>query len=270
MTIEITPFETRYLDQLERLPPENWQSSAYDLFMHNEWTPWFHPFQVVVDQQKLIGFGMIFHFDDVAWLGWILVHHNYRKQGIGTQMSQFLIDKSRSLGATKLLLTATELGAPIYEKLGFRTTGFYHFMNIPEKLNINIEKNMIRQAKKKDLEAISKIDRLATAENRFTLLENHLDAIHVYENNEMEGFYIENLGSGLVIASTQKAGEQLTAFRINKKNTMVIVPDGNTDFLNELKENKFVEKFRIPRMVLGEEPDWKPKMIYNRGSGYCG
>jgi len=270
MNIEITSFETRYLDQLDRLPPENWQSSTYDLFMHNEWQPWFHSFQVVVEKQNLIGFGMIFHFDDVAWLGWILVHHNYRKQGIGTQMSQFLVEKSKSLGATKILLTATELGAPIYEKLGFKYSGNYLFFSLPQNLKNFYESSKIRKAKKTDINDIVQLDQMATAEKRQILLENYIDSTFVFGNPSIEGFYIENLGSGWIVANNADAGAQLAAYRNKKQHKLVIVPDGNIAYVKDLREVGYVEKFKVPRMVLGSEPNWKPDMIYNRGAGYCG
>lgn len=265
----VTPFDTKHLDQLDRLPPETWQSNAYDLFMHNEWQPWFHPFQIM-EKDKLLSFGMLFHFDDVAWLGWILVHHRYRNQGIGTLMSQHLIDYAHKLGASKLVLTATDLGAPIYEKLGFKTTSYYHFMASPQEVKIKYDKMLIRRAKPSDLKEISEIDFLATGENRKDLLENHLDATFVYVTPKVEAFYIENIGTGFIAARNYDTGIQLSHFRNRKRDQMIIVPDGNTVFLNELQEAGFIEKYKIPRMTLGEEPNWKPQMIFNRGAGYCG
>ena len=265
----ITPFETRYLDQLDRLPPENWQSNAYDLFMQNDWQPWFHAYQVM-DKSKLIGFGMIFHFEDVAWLGWILVDKKYRNQGIGTDITQHLMNESKRLGAAKLVLTATELGAPIYEKLGFKTTSWYHFMSVPTGYQPKFDKAFIRPAKEMDLAAIAKLDFLATGEKREALLKNHLDATFVYTRQSIEGFYIQNLATGLVIASTPEAGEQLNNYRLKKKNNKIIVPDGNELFLKNLVDQGFNETAKVPRMTLGDEPNWQPEMIYNRAGGYCG
>ena len=265
----ITSFQTKYLDQLDRLPPANWQSSAYDLFMHNDWQPWFHAFQML-DKEKLVGFGLIFHFDDVAWLGWILVHEKYRKQGIGTNMSEFLVEKSIQLGADKLILTATELGAPIYVKLGFKISSYYHFLECPKGWKSNFNKTNIRQAKKTDIDSISLLDIKATGENRKKLLENHLDSIFVYDSTKIEGFYIENLGSGLVIASNFEAGKELSDYRNRKKNKLFIVPDNNTKYLNYLIDNGCNLKYRVPRMYLGKETDWNAEMIFNRASGYCG
>lgn len=269
MEVLVTPFDTRFLDQLDLLPPPEWQSSAYDLFMHNDWQPWFHAYQVL-SNTKLVGFGILFHFTDVAWLGWILVDKKYRKMGIGTAITQHLITESNRLGATKLVLTATELGVPIYEKLGFKTTSWYHFLSVPVGYQPKFDKSKIRPATKADLESIALLDFRATGEKREDLLKNHLDATYVYQPKNIEGFYIQNLGTGLVIASSPDAGEQLTNYRISKKNNKIYIPGGNKVFLDELLSKGFTETAKIPRMTFGGNLNWNPEMVFNRAAGYCG
>lgn len=246
----VTAFENRYLDQLDRLPPEEWQSNAYDLFMYNDWQPWFHAYQVV-DGQKLVGFGMLFHFEDVAWLGWIVVDKKYRAKGIGSSISKHLVTESLRLGADKLILTATELGYPIYEKLGFKTTSYYHFLSAPTQYRPLFDRSKIRQAVKSDLNAIWQLDKQATGENRTTLLESHLENTVVYSDSTIEGFFIESLGDGFIVASKAEAGENLMNFRLKKNKNKVAIPDGNTELLKSLKLNGFTETAKIPRMTLG-------------------
>lgn len=265
----VSPFETRFLDQLNLLPPPDWQSDAYNLFMHNEWQPWFYPYQVV-ENQKLVGFGMLFHFDDVVWLGWILVHKKYRKQGIGNAITQHLMNEGKRLGATRQVLTATELGYPIYEKLGFIITTHYLFFKAPERVKLFTDKAKFRKALPSDLYAISLLDQKATGENRRSLLENHLEDTTVYFDKEIEGFYISTLGTGLVIANTPEAGQQLSNYRLKRNNNSIVVPEQNKPFIASLLEQGYKETHKIPRMVLGDELNWKPEMIYNRAAGYCG
>ena len=269
MEWEVTEFETRFLDQLEKLPPESWQSNAYNLFMYNEWQPWFHPCQVV-DGQKLAGFGMLFHFNDVAWLGWIVVDKKYRGNGIGKSISEHLVKEGKKLGADKLILTATEMGYPIYQKLGFETTSYYHFLTVPANYRPVFEKSKIRQSTKTDLTTIGQLDFQATGEDRTALLENHLENTFVYVGAKVEGFFIDSLGDGFIVASNAVAGESLMNFRINKKKKKVVIPEENKNLIEQLIFKGFIETAKIPRMVLGSEPNWNPVMIYNRGTGYCG
>lgn len=65
MEITISGFDSRLLNQLNLLQPKEWQSDAYELFLQNEWQPWFSAYQIL-DNHKLIGFGMFFVFEEYA------------------------------------------------------------------------------------------------------------------------------------------------------------------------------------------------------------
>jgi len=47
----------------------------------------------------------------------------YRRQGVGKLMVQFLIDEAKSRGITEISLDATEMGHPLYKSLGFNENG---------------------------------------------------------------------------------------------------------------------------------------------------
>ena len=49
----------------------------------------------------------------------------YRKRGIGAMMTQVAVEAGRTAGCDATFLQASQLGFPIYEKLGFRTMGSY-------------------------------------------------------------------------------------------------------------------------------------------------
>jgi GNAT superfamily N-acetyltransferase len=269
MRFEISPFNIHLLDQLELLPPKEWKSYAYELFLYNEWQPWFYPYQVLVCQ-KLVGFGMFFLFEENAWLGWILVHKKFRKQGIGTTISRHLVAKAGEIGAKNFLLTATELGKPIYEKMGFKTTSYYRFFNPPELFKPHYDRSNIRNANKNDLEKILQLDFEATGERRTKLMENHLEDCMVIFSDEINGFYMPSLGNGFIVARDYLSGIELLNFRLKRNKKPVVVSDQNTDTIEYLIKNGFTEGFKIPRMVLGSEPNWNPSMIFCRAAGYCG
>lgn len=266
---EISTFNIHLLDQLEKLPPREWQSNAYELFLHNEWQPWFYPYQAVIGQ-KLVGFGMFFIFEENAWLGWILVHKKHRNQGIGTAISKHLIDMATEMGAKNFLLTATELGMPIYEKLGFITTSYYRFFNAPELFKPQYDRSKIRNANKNDLERILKLDFEATGEKRPKLIDNHIEDCMVIYSNEIDGFYMPNLGNGFIVARDNLSGIELLNFRLKRNKKPVVVSDQNNELIEYLLRQGFSEGYKIPRMVLGQEPNWKPEMIFSRAAGYCG
>jgi len=269
MQFDVSPFNIHLLDQLEQLPPREWQSNAYELFLYNDWQPWFYPYQVIISH-KLVGFGMFFLFEENAWLGWILVHKKFRNQGIGTAISKHLVEQAAEKGAKNFLLTATELGKPIYEKLGFTTTSYYRFFITPELYKPHYDRSKIRNANKNDLNAILQLDFEATGERRTKLMENHLEDCMVFFTDEINGFYMPNLGNGFIVARDNLSGVELLNFRLKRNKKPIVVSDQNTETIEYLLQNGFTEGFKIPRMVLGQEPNWKPGMIYCRAAGYCG
>jgi GNAT superfamily N-acetyltransferase len=270
MEVTISEFDSRLLDQLNLLQPKEWQSDAYELFLQNEWQPWFSAYQIV-DKHKLIGFGIIFVLEEYAWFGWIITHHKYRNQGIGTAMTKHLISEARKKGAQNFILTASDMGRPIYQKLGFEISSYYHFFKFPEKFNARQnDKSKVRLAAISDLEAIAALDFKATGEKRKLLLESHLAETWVYLDGEIQGYYISNWGNGLIIAENKEVGFELYKFRCRKNHRTIVVPEQNREAIDFLLANGFEETAKCPRMVLGSEPTWEPKMIFSRATGYSG
>lgn len=58
---------------------------------------------------------------DLAWIGMVLVHPDFRRQGVGTALLEHAIQYLReNRGIRSVKLDATPEGQPLYEKLGFR------------------------------------------------------------------------------------------------------------------------------------------------------
>lgn len=57
---------------------------------------------------------------DRAWIGMVLAHPDHRRQGYGTRVTEAVIEHLTGRGVQRLLLDASEMGLPLYEKLGFR------------------------------------------------------------------------------------------------------------------------------------------------------
>lgn len=49
----------------------------------------------------------------------VYTRKEYRRQGVGQLMVNYLIDEAKSKGATEISLDATEMGHPLYKSLGF-------------------------------------------------------------------------------------------------------------------------------------------------------
>jgi len=55
-----------------------------------------------------------------AWIGMVLVHPDFRRQGIGSALMAHCIEYLQALGVESIKLDATDQGRPVYLKLGFR------------------------------------------------------------------------------------------------------------------------------------------------------
>lgn len=58
---------------------------------------------------------------DLAWIGMVLVHPDFRRCGIGTALLRRTIEHLREEGVACIRLDATPEGRPLYESLGFQS-----------------------------------------------------------------------------------------------------------------------------------------------------
>lgn len=78
---------------------------------------------VACRQDRVTGAAYSVSFGRTGWLGNVAVDPEARGQGIGTAVSAAAIDWLRQAGVVTVLLTATPLGRPVYERLGFTEDG---------------------------------------------------------------------------------------------------------------------------------------------------
>lgn len=55
----------------------------------------------------------------MAWIGMMVVHPDFRRQGIGAALMRLALDHVRALDIASVKLDATPAGRPLYESLGF-------------------------------------------------------------------------------------------------------------------------------------------------------
>ena len=55
----------------------------------------------------------------MAWIGMMVVHPDFRRQGIGAALVRLALDHLHGLGIASIKLDATPSGQPLYESLGF-------------------------------------------------------------------------------------------------------------------------------------------------------
>lgn len=57
---------------------------------------------------------------ELAWIGMVLTHPDFRGRGYGSRLTAAAVEHARSRGVRTVGLDATEMGRPLYLRLGFR------------------------------------------------------------------------------------------------------------------------------------------------------
>lgn len=130
---------------------------------------------------QIAGTGIATVNGSVGWVGMIFVDEALRGRGIGTALTAAVIDRLQAAGCTSLVLLASPLGRPIYERLGFLAEMDYRILVAPGRAAEPHEPTgrdgaRLRPYGPSDLDAILALDRAATGEDRGHLLRAVVDA----------------------------------------------------------------------------------------------
>ena len=108
-------------------------------------------------------------FDDVGWIGMMLVEKQARGRGVGTELMQAAMDYLTGHGVAAIRLDATAMGEPLYAGLGFvgqfrlqRYAGVVRELHPPAR---------VRSLERRDWERVFSLDKAAVGYDRQLLLE---------------------------------------------------------------------------------------------------
>src|SRR5690349_13629525 len=124
-SIRFAPLQQEDLPLLEALQPSDWGSilPPHKFYVSSAFC---FPLKFMIDG-TLVGIGTSISHKDSAWLGHIIVHPEHRKKGIGEFITKTLMNESIARNRGLLFLTATDVGEPLYRKLGFEIEAEYLF-----------------------------------------------------------------------------------------------------------------------------------------------
>jgi GNAT superfamily N-acetyltransferase len=267
--MQIEPVSKDDLEKIHHLQPEGWSDIGPDISFYV--TSGFCNPVKMQDGESIAGIGASIQFQRTAWLAHIIVDAGYRNKGIGFQIvSRLLKDLERS-GIDTCLLTATELGQPVYTRAGFRNVGEYVFLNREnpwEKVPVSPHLVDFSEGFRSN---IYKMDMQATGEHRELMLAPFLAKAKLYiRDNRMMGYLVPGLREGLIIAENDEAGLALmnVKFAVADKAALPAENKAGIDFL--LKRGFAYTGKKGTRMILGKDIPWKPEMIYSRIGGNVG
>lgn len=265
---KIEPFGHSDIHSLSELQPSGWPdiTPAFEFYTGNDFC---FPLKLIINE-KIVGTGAGIIHNDVAWLGHIIVHPANRNNGIGRLITQTLVDLVLEKRSETIYLLATDLGEPVYKKLGFETeTEYLFFKDVKPVENLTVSKNIIPYNDEFKTQVAS-LDLRVSGEERMFHIERHLKSGYIYiQDNKAEGFYLPTLGEGSITAITTSAGLELMKARFSLKETACF-PADNLSAAAFMQENNYKSFRTAKRMRTGKKRRWKPADIYNRIGGNLG
>jgi len=255
--------------RLAAFAPGEWRVALDAVLMEHIGRSYFHA-RVVSDGTGLLAVGHSIRTGRTGWLGNIVVRPDARNRGLGSQMTRELIDALQRQGCSSILLVATALGEPVYRRLGFSTTSEYVFLDVPPMAPPATA--AIRRLDPEDTPRVAALDAAVTDETRVDLLAQFLPAgwVHTDPDGQVDGYFLPSCGAGLIVASGEAAGVELLRFKHALCKRTAVVPAANTAALTFLFERGARETARAPRMVMGQDVNWRPEGVFARAAGYCG
>jgi GNAT superfamily N-acetyltransferase len=266
--VEIAEVRREDLPALRIFQPADWPDIIPSFQFYID-SPFCHPIKLL-DRGEIVGVGSRIMHGNVAWLATIITHPEHRNKGIGTDITQALIDSLKNTPCKTIMLIATPMGEPLYEKLGFKTDSRYAFYHDGEKSSgKEISPNVI-PFRPEYTDRILAMDREAYGENRGVRIVEYLPEAKLYvEGQSLKGFYLPGWGEGPIIAKNSEAGNALLYVK-HITATRTVFPEQNQSAADYLDSRGYTMYRKAARMRIGEKIDWKPELIYSRVAGAIG
>jgi ribosomal protein S18 acetylase RimI-like enzyme len=268
--LETEIFTNKDLQYLDELKPQGWGDiiKPHQFYLSHSFC---RTIKVVIDG-KLAGIGTGIKHKNSSWLAHIIVHKNYRERGIGKCIVCELVSQLQSdMKINTISLMATDLGFPLYKKVGFREQTDYDFYMKPGDFSVDYQlSDSIVPYDNYMEEEVLQIDKNISGEERAGVLKEFLSEASIYrKSGEITGLYIPSLGDGFIGAVKETAGIELLKLKLQNCNKIVI-PNENIAAGDFLESIGFIKKEKARRMILGDTFIWKPDCIFNRIGGNLG
>ena len=118
---------------------------------------------------ELVGVAAGAVFTGTGWVGGVAVVPAHRRVGLGGDLTEAIIAFLEDRGVATVLLHATALGRPVYERLGFVPETAYLTLTGPTRPR-SPGNPPVRPGHPADLDAVLALDQAATGEDRRRLL----------------------------------------------------------------------------------------------------
>jgi ribosomal protein S18 acetylase RimI-like enzyme len=213
-------------------------------------------------------------FGATGWVGGVAVAPAHRRAGLGGALTEAIVDFLEAAGVATVLLHATALGRPVYERLGFVAETAYLTLAGPT-LPRAARQPPVRAGRAADLEAVVALDLAATGEDRWRLLAALWPAGGlVAGDGEPLGYHLPSpwRPGGAIVAADPGAGlALLDAVRAGPGDEVAVsVPAANPAAVGFLEAAGFSERYRTVRMHRGPRVAWDPAALFGAHNLFWG
>ena len=267
--MDFLEFKEKDLHQIQHLQPEGWPDiiSAFREYLEFSFT---YPVKLS-HKGRIIGLGTSVIFGQNAWLAHIIVDKEFRNRGLGRTIVDYLLASLSDQEPDSISLIATDLGAPVYYKAGFRKVSDYKFfVKTAGNLTGNPSADILPY-KQEYYQQIINLDKYITGENREGLLKKYIsNAYVIIEEQKISAYYIPGLCEGPILAINPEAGIEMMKYKYSSINDAVVASE-NHNAVDFLLQNGFRETNKIGiRMILKRNIKWHPESIFSRIGGNYG
>jgi GNAT superfamily N-acetyltransferase len=235
---------------------------------------------------ELVGVAAGAHFGASGWVGGVAVMPEHRRAGLGGALTEAVVAHLRDRQAATVQLLATELGRPVYERIGFAAESEYLTLTGPPAPGHagevrapagagGVPVASVRAGRPGDRAAVLALDRLATGEDRRRLLSTLWPAGGlVAGEGALRGFHLASpwRSGGATVAADAEAGLALLEAirRSGAEELSVSLPAGNRAGLLALEAAGFQARSATTRMRLGPPLPWRPQAVFGAHNLFWG
>jgi GNAT superfamily N-acetyltransferase len=213
----------------------------------------------------IVGTGVATQNGQAGWVGLIFTAPAWRGRGLGAAITRVVVQRLEDLGCRSMLLAATELGRPIYERLGFVKNGEYVVFSGSPRGDVPSDPRL-RPLTHDDVPAVCALDRQVSGEDRSHVICTARQGWVLANGAQVAGYALRTPWSmGPAIAVDPTDGRLLLDVLRSQsaRDPMgVTIPGENQAAADYLRSVGFVEQRRLPRMRLGEPVIWQPEAVW--------